>query len=115
MFLIDDILILAGSALLGGLVGAAIAYIDSAIKWFRNFWNTHDSIRRNCLAIGVLIKQGGKALKEIFVQNKNKEEEISAYREIDDEGEEISNLGLSSEANEFLEKHGYIVLETYGF
>lgn len=113
MFLIDDLLLYGGAALLGGLLGAAIAaYIEKAINWFRNFWNTHDTIRKNCKAIGALIKYGSRVVKRIFVEKPNGEEE---YYEVNDEGEEISNLNLPSEVEESLRNDGYIVVETYGF
>lgn len=114
MFLIDDILIYAGAAVLGGLLGAAIAaYIEDAINWFRNFWNTHETIRKNGKAIGALIKYGYKVVKRIFVEKSNGEEE--EYYQEDDEGEEISNLDLPSEAEESLKENGYLIVETYGF
>lgn len=114
MFLIDDLLIYAGAALVGALAGAAIAaYIEDAINWFRNFWNTHDTIRRNCKAIGALIKHGYKVVKRIFVEKPNGEEEI--YYQENDEGEEISNLDLPSEVEESLRKDGYLIVETYGY
>lgn len=114
MFLIDDILIYAGAAFLGGLLGSAIAaYIEDAISWFRNFWNSHDTIRKNCKAIGALIKHGSKVVKRIFVERPNGEEE--EYYQINDEGEEISNLDLPSEAEESLRKNGHLIVETYGF
>lgn len=114
MFILDDILIYAGAALLGGLLGAAIAaYIEDAINWFRNFWNTHETIRKNGKAIGALIKFGFKVIKRIFVVRANGEEE--EYYQEDDEGEEISNLDLPSETEESLRENGYLIVETYGF
>ena len=114
MFLIDDILLYAGAAFIGGLIGAGIAaYIESAINWFRNFWNTHDTIRKNCKAIGALIKHGYKVVKRIFVEKPNGDEE--EYYEEYDQGEEISNLELPSEAEEFLNDKGYLIVETYGY
>lgn len=114
MFILDDLLLYAGAAFLGGLLGAAIAsYIEDAINWFRRFWDTHDSIRRNCKAIGVLIKHGIKVVKRIFVKKPNGKEE--EYYQINDEGEEISNLNLPSEVEKSLHKDGYLIVETYGY
>jgi len=101
---------------IGALLGVAIAaYIENAIDWFHHIWDTHPDFRRNCKAVGVLVKHYSKAIKKIFLLNSSCTAVEETYYAAGDEGEEISNLDLPSEVEQKLRNDGWIVIEKHGF
>lgn len=114
MFIIDDLVLLGGSFLLGLFIGGVIAwYVKTAIEWFNNRWNNNVKFRKNCKAIGALLVLGTKVIKRFFVQDSAGEEE--EYEDEYDEGEEISNLNLDPKVEEAMKERGYLVLNQHGY
>lgn len=107
--------LLIGGAI-GALLGAAIAaYIEEAVNWFHHIWDTHPDFRRNCKAVGVLVKHGHKAFKRILKLDSKGTCIEKEYYVSDDEGEEIDNLDLPSDIEQELNRDGWIVIEKHGF
>lgn len=108
-----DILVTAGAALLGSLLGYGIAelisrYLDKAIEWFNQAWNGIQRVKR---AVGILIMKG-KRLYKRFVALLN-DEEIEEYEDTSDEGVEIDRDELNSDILKALDEDGYIPVKYY--
>lgn len=107
----EDLIIYGLGGLLGGLFGylfasAIIKYCKKALDWFKE---AYASIPRCRKAIGILVREGRRVLKRLWVEFMNGEESI--YHEEGDLGVEMETGGeLPEEIEKALEEQGVVAV-----
>ena len=105
----EDLIIYGLGGLLGGLIGwlasAIIKYCKKALDWFKSAF---ESIPRCRKAIGVLVREGGRVFKRLWVQFINGEESI--YEEEGDVGVEMEAGELPDDIEKALNEQGIVAV-----
>lgn len=106
----EDLIIYGLGGLLGGLIGwlfasAIIKYCKKALDWFKSAF---ESIPRCRKAIGVLVREGRRVFKRLWVQFTNGEESI--YEEEGDVGVEMEAGELPDDIEKALNEQGIVAV-----
>lgn len=106
----EDLIVYGLGGLLAGLFGgllvsAIVRYWKKALKWFER---VSHQVRKYKYAVGVLVREGSKVFKRLWVQFITGEEEI--YEEEGDEGEEIEEGELPREIEDELKSQGMVAV-----
>lgn len=106
----EDLIIYGLGGLLGGIIGyffasAIIKYCKKALDWFQSAYN---NIPRCKKAIGILVREGNRVFKRLWVELTNGEEAI--YEEEGDVGVEMEAGELPDEIENALNEQGIVAV-----